>query len=835
MKDPKQFRSGCGPTATAAFLTITIVLVVGITGFGYFVDLLPHWHWMSGFKWLFVLVAALLCWAVLVAVVPVRYLGLPEPADPFELPEVGGERGLWLEEERPSPTGEGSAPRSAKVDQNAVAWSSGTVLQSGRDVHQNIFNIYEAPSSKPLSRRTRRVKTTNLPPRNPSFSGREECLEKLTSTISDGPVTVLAVGGLGGIGKTQIALEFAHRGADSGRYPITWLVRADSKVTIAKDIAALAPTFSVKRSKDIQRTISGVLDALRSRADWLIIFDNAPSADFIRLWLPGGAGHTLITSRDHAGWQDLARTIDLAGFTKVESMSYVVNCLFGSDAADEDELTAVRELVEALDNLPLALAQAVSYAKGCKLSVRGYLDLYRDRAEAGRLLAQKIGGYPESVATTWLIHFRDLARDNPAAMELLQLCSFLAPDEIDLLVILFNPELLQGELTGRLAETARSRMDVQNCVAALLRTGLITRIDDARIRIHRLVAEVTRLQLDESSPADKGTAADWTLHVLQILRAVMPDNPWEYRNWPVVVNLIPHIESAVDRAILLNVADDNAGIALTQLGTYLWRRGSYSAACDLLERAVAIKDNFFDEENSSVATSLNGLGVAQLEAGFVQKSKQSFGRALGILEVTQGPRSVEYARILSNLGHVQQKLYANGNEATKSYLQSNLILEERLGKDHPFMASNVVGIARIKINERAYAEAAKELSRALHIYVEAYGPDHLDVARTRTELAVALQLVGDLRAAVECHTLALRVYEVSLGSDHPFVATTLLNLGNLEQARGNNKAARPHIERAIAIQGRLPLEHRSDIDRARRLLAEKRRTRRWRRHLGRAG
>ena len=304
-----------------------------------------------------------------------------------------------------------------------------------------------------------------LPPRNPVFTGRDEMLAEVGRLLADGPVAVVAVRGLGGMGKSQVALEYAHRMRASGRYRVAGWVRADSAVTVAGDLAAMAPQLGLRADGPAGEVAASVVAALRSRRDWLVVFDNAQAPGDLAGMLPGGAGHVLITSRNRA-WGGVASQLDLEVFSRTESVAFLCK------RSGRDEPGAAADLAGELGDLPLALAQAAAYIDARAVTIGGYLALYRDPALARRLREEGLdsGEYPASVAGTWLLNFGRLSAERPAAVELLRLCAFLDPDDIDLDVLAAGAteagEVLATALGGPLerAETA----------GALARASLVT-------------------------------------------------------------------------------------------------------------------------------------------------------------------------------------------------------------------------------------------------------------------------------------------------------------------------------------------------------------------------
>jgi hypothetical protein len=402
---------------------------------------------------------------------------------------------------------------------------------------------------------------SNLPPRNPSFTGRDGLLRQLATDLAAGPVAVVAVRGLGGIGKSQIALEFAHRGYDAGQYGLAWWVHAESPVGLVEDFADLARGLGLHIGSDQDETVVAVRAALQSRSDWLLIFDNVPTPDQVLDWLPGGTGDTVITSRER-GWSSIATQIDVMEFSREESI-----CFLEARACHYNE-TAAKTLAIELGDLPLALAQAAGYLEIHDLSIDAYLDLFHDREAAGRLLSESIAGYPASVATTWLLHYERLAAEYPASLELLRLSSFLHPEEIDLDLLLSRPELLPAIL----AAAAKQPYERESAIGALTQTGLITRLDDHRLRMHRLVSQVTRQHLTVSRSGDDNDDGDvtvWAKRAVKLLRNLFPENPSDPAQWELCAELAPHVTTAVDHAKYYDAFTPDADTLLTLLTTYL--------------------------------------------------------------------------------------------------------------------------------------------------------------------------------------------------------------------------------------------------------------------------
>ena len=285
----------------------------------------------------------------------------------------------------------------------------------------------------------------NIPARNPGFTGRDGLLAAVRDRLLAGDAAVVqALHGMGGVGKTQLAAEYAHRFA--GSYELAWWVNAEQAGLIGDQVAALGLALGCippRAGMEVVRAV--VLAELRARGRWLLVFDNAGSPADVAAWLPGGGGHVLITSRE-AGWAELAAPVEVDVLARAESVALLQARITGLVGADADRLAA------GLGDLPLAQAQAAAFMAATGMPAGQYLGLLH--ARAGQLLDQVVpGSYPRSLAAATALTADRLAADDPAAAELASLCAFLGPDPI--------PEDLftgaAGELPGGLAARLATR------------------------------------------------------------------------------------------------------------------------------------------------------------------------------------------------------------------------------------------------------------------------------------------------------------------------------------------------------------------------------------------
>ncbi|GAG11015.1 unnamed protein product, partial [marine sediment metagenome] len=252
-----------------------------------------------------------------------------------------------------------------------------------------------------------------------------------------------------------------------------------------------------------------VIDAVRrwlgQHGGWLLILDNAPDPEQVRGYLPRGAtGHVLVTSRNPS-WRGLARPLSVRVLERAESVDFLLR---RTEQSDEE---AAHDLAEALGDLPLALEQAGAYMEATRRSLSDYLKLYQDHHLELLRRAAPSTDYPATVATTWDISFRQVHEASPAAVNLLNLCSFLAPDDIP------RDLLREGtrNLPEPLADAIADPLAFDKAVATLRRYSLVEVTSDG-LSVHRLVQAVNRDRLAE------GARKSWAEAAVRLVNDAFP-------------------------------------------------------------------------------------------------------------------------------------------------------------------------------------------------------------------------------------------------------------------------------------------------------------------------
>ena len=460
--------------------------------------------------------------------------------------------------------------------------------------------------------------------------------------------------------------------------------------------------------------VAWVLAELGRREGWLLVFDNAERPGDLDGLLPtGGRGQVLVTSRNPV-WGRLATPLRVDVLAQEEAEAFLLR-----RSGDTDRAVAAG-LAEELGGLPLALEQAAAYCEQTSLGLAGYLDRYR-RAHTRLLGKGAPEDYPATVATTWRLNLNQLAASSPAAVQLLRVGAFLAPEAIP-------PDLLDADLEGlpaELAEAAEDELLLDETVGALYRYSLMTRDHDG-IRVHRLVQTVVRANLADQEP-------EWASLAMRLVWAAFPADSLEVAVWPICERLLAHALAAADHTERLQVGGEQTGDLLQRASMYLRARGQPWQARPLAERALALTEQVLGPDHPITGDRHNELGLALREAGDYQAARQQLERALAIHKT------------------------ANGSDHSS------------VGYRHSELGAVLRGLGDLD-------GARTQHERALEITKATLGPDHPNMAAWHSNLGLVLASLGDRAGARTHHERALAIDEAVLATDHPMVAMDRFNL-----------------------------------------------------------
>ncbi|MFE1229822.1 FxSxx-COOH system tetratricopeptide repeat protein [Streptomyces sp. NPDC058745] len=618
----------------------------------------------------------------------------------------------------------------------------------------------------------------NLPGRNAGFTGRDDLLVRLRQTLASGSrVAVQALRGRGGVGKTQLAIEYGHRFA--GEYELVWWIRSEEPALIPDQLAELAvKTGAAQAGIASGEACEALTEELRTRGRWLLVFDNAEDPAALSPFLPGGNGHVLITSRN-PHWHDQAVAVEVDAFARTESITLLRSRVPGLSEADADRLA------QPLEDLPLALVQAAALLTD-GLTVAQYLQLLQERIS--EVLDEGCPDtYPVSLAAQIRLSTRHLATTRPDALTLLRACALLAPEPFPLHTCTHPVTDPSPSLTGLLSNP----LAVRTALRALAAQGL-ARIQDGTMQLHRLTQAVIRDQLTPADYADAARAAE------TLLTAAYPGGAAHPETWPAWPALVPHL-------LALEPGDFTTAdgrFAACEACWYLMDRGSAPAALPRLQQLHDTWTQQLGPDHPHTRWAVNYLTRAYGETHDLTKAHALAEDTLARRRRVLGE---DHPDTLSSAHSLAIRLAALGeNEAARALAEDTLARRRRvLGEDHPNTlrsANNLaIRLAALGEIEAAHALAEDTLARRRRVLDE----DHPDTLTSAHNLAIRLAALGENEAARALAEDTLARRRRVLGEDHPDTLTSAHNLAIWLAELGENEAAQALAEDTLTRRRRV--------------------------------
>ncbi|HJW91323.1 MAG TPA: tetratricopeptide repeat protein [Anaerolineales bacterium] len=621
-------------------------------------------------------------------------------------------------------------------------------------------------------------------PRNAVFTGRTEDLKELAECLlpeeQGGSVVQAAVAtGVGGIGKTQLVVEFCYR---YGRYfhGVNW-IQADQD--IPAEIAACGAEMTLQTwPETLREQVQVTLIEWKRGGPRLVVWDNIEDEALVQEWLIKlGNVRLLLTSRRQEWPKDMLSTLPLDTLVRPESLALLRKLAPRLAKVPDGELDPV---AERLGDLPLALDLAGRYLHERRtLSPAGFLQELDE--VGGALLHSALKDWTRhnptrhetSLAATFLKSWERLKSEG--AKQLFRACSYCAANTPIPWEVFYR---FTGAEAGQGQAASQSQAGVDRQLSALNDLGLVKLAEGGAV-MHPLLAEFARLQ-DRQAEA---SALPGLVEALGTLSFDAKESGLPERFKP----LRAHNQAAAQWAEQAGV--EGAGTLWNNLGSHLQEVAEYAGARQAFERALALDEAAFGPDHSTVAKDVNNLGGVLRIMGDLAGAKQAHERALRIGEATLGHGHPTVAIRVNNLGLVLRDL-GDLVGARQAFERALAIWEKASGKEDPKIATgfNNLGLVLHDLGDLAGARRAYE--RALAIDEAAFRSNHPKVAVHLNNLGMVLRDLGDLAGARQAFGRSLAIAESAYSRDNPTVATYVNNLGLVLRDLGDPAEARQAFE-----------------------------------------
>jgi len=670
-----------------------------------------------------------------------------------------------------------------------------------------------------------------VPPRNRNFTGRDDMLLKLRQGISTVTAVVpqpQALQGSGGVGKTHLAIEYAHR--YRSHYDLVWWIPSDQRVLVPSALAAMAPHLGLPPASatGVEEAAEAVRRTLQSGTPyrrWLLIFDNAEDPGQVRELIPRGPGHVLVTSRNPK-WEDHFETLYVDVFTREESVAFLKKRL-RREVPDDD----ASRLAEQLGDLPLALEQAGALQYETGMSVDEYLEQLDEHAS--RLLgANRAPGYPMSMTVAWKVSVSLLEDRLPEAITLLRSCAFFGPEPIPRDVFRRGNKAVAPRLGRILADPILLATALSE-----LRRFALARIEPTTrtIQVHRLVQALLRDDLPKEDQAE----IRHEVHVL--LAGSAPNDPDESARWRRFEELVAHVtpsglEECTDpaaRRFALNLTrylyasgnyqsarsflesfvkrwtevsgarHPDVLVAYKHLGNVLRGLGQYSAAYETDHRTLDDMREVLGHDHDETLLTTNGYGASLRARGDFIAARRLDEESLAAHSASLGPGHPSTLRVLNNLA-LDYALTSDYTQARRLHQETYLEMSdagEGIGGTVLLLSWN--GLARAVRLCGDYTEACDLGEEAYAYGVQELTLDHPATLLTAKDLSIAKRRSGEVAEALELardtHTRLQRLF----GDDHPDTMAAAINLSNALRTAGELDEAFATAQRTVALYPRV--------------------------------
>lgn len=606
---------------------------------------------------------------------------------------------------------------------------------------------------------------------NERFTGRRELLRTLKQMLSEEVESEwnhrVALYGMGGVGKTQVAIEYVY--ANRENYDRIYWIVAETEASILSGFQEMAVRTQCLASLSIQNSdhklvTKLVLSWLRQQKNWLLVFDNLDDITIVKDYLPerGPDQHTLISTRNPNADGIPARGLEVPLLEVEESIELLCHL---SKMDPKVHRISAKEVVEELQYLPLAIEQVASYVRNVTTYFTIYLaDYRRRRSELHGWVPPGNRQYSHSLATVWLVSFEFVEREMPAALRFLQFLSLLNPDNISLDFLAEGKSAFETDMQEILVDNLR----FAEVLLCLERFSLVKWSRERRsLSIHRLVQGVVKDKMDDRH------RMRWASVVVKMCDIVMPkeltnDTREVIREYQGQV-VIP----------LVGLGDDcpsEGAEVIYRIGSFMEEEGKYVDAEKLISIAIRAVSVLPEKDDTRMLKFNSRLGGIKRYMGQLSDAAVLLQKTLDSQKTTLGPKNTDTLVSMNKLAVVyrNQGLLSEAAELQKETLRGRMRL---LCKDHPDTLNSMNNLALVYWSQGLLSEAAELHNQALVRYMTVLGKDHPNTLYAMNNLAMVYWSQGLLTAAADLAKEAYQLRTKRLGGAHPRTLTAMDTLG----------------------------------------------------------
>ncbi|MBS4171554.1 tetratricopeptide repeat protein [Neochlamydia sp. AcF95] len=651
---------------------------------------------------------------------------------------------------------------------------------------------------------------SNLTLPNEYFTGREADLVALEETLTQGkPLVLAAQVGLGGVGKTQLALQYAYRAAP--QYSLIWWLNGESETTLIQSYASLAEKLQIylteEEEKEDKALVKKVHHWLKENPGWLLIFDDAENATTLNSWLPESGGHLLITSRK-PNWPN-AQVFTLGVFKREESIELILKITHL-----EDQKAEAGKLADLLQNLPLAVSQAAFYIKETRISIEEYREKFEQHYKVLWEFEVPPDIYQATVQVTWHVSMEKIRQEEAREKEsneypsladpLMQFCSYLSSHGI--------PRDLLKEWVIKLYQSETPSLDVNHSIDLLRRYSMIEAHAEA-INIHSLVQLVTRDQLKEEKQKEVCGKS------INLFASFFDFTKEDIQKTKRNLQLVSHADSISQHALNLQVEKHTVCDVLDSKTLYLVYQGATIHALEILYRqCLPLIKEIYGSTSLQCVRLFHNLGLAYYSLNDLGKAHKFYRKAISIsyklLEIkpneTLDPDKeitsthVEVMRLLVRTKNAQASILADlklYSEAIDELKLSIPLLEvlESFPANQLSLASVYRRISEVFINLGNKIEAKNYLKNALSIYHVHLPSDSPERAATLCDLGTILMKSKKYEKAKICFETAFPLLKAALPLYPETFAECATKLGEIYYYAANEAQAKKFFQKALSI------------------------------------